>query len=173
MKRFTNILTIAVTACAIAVLTSACQGGDDTKTGSTSSQQAEKRVEVKELDAKTFDGTLKDAKTLVLVDYTASWCGPCQMLKPHVEDLAQEFKGKVQFVKVEQTNSPGLVRSNGVRAFPTLKIYAPGGNPLSTSVGYVSKAELRAWIQSQLDAYEKSVKAQNTSAGPSTGSEKK
>ncbi len=175
MKRFTNILTIAVTVCAVAVLTSACQGGDDTRNsnGTASSQQAEKRVEVKELDAKTFDSTLKDSKTLVLVDYTATWCGPCQQLKPKVEDMAQEFKGKVLFVKVEQTNSPGLVRSNGVRAFPTLKLYAPGGKELSTSVGNVSKAQLRAWIQSQLDEYEKSVKAQNTSAGPSTGSDKK
>ncbi len=167
MKRLQNILAITVAACAIAVFTSACQG-DDTRNGSATMKQDQNTVEVKELNDKTFESTLKDSKTIVLVDYTASWCGPCQQLKPKVEELAQEFKGKVLFVKVEQTNSPALVRAKGVRAFPTLKLYAPGGKELSTSVGNLPKGDLRDWIQSELDKYEKSAKAQNTSAGPST-----
>lgn len=167
MKRFTNFLSITVAALAIAVFTSACQG-EDTRNGSAPMQQDKNQVEVKELNDKTFQSTLKDSKTIVLVDYTAAWCGPCQQLKPKVEELAQEFKGKVLFVKVEQTNSPGLCRANGVRAFPTLKLYAPGGKELSTSVGNLPKGDLRDWIQSELDKHQKAAKAQNTSAGPSS-----
>lgn len=159
MKRLQNILKMSAIACAFAFLTPACQGEDKVV---TAQQTAQQKVEVKELDAKTFDAALKDAKTIVLVDYTASWCGPCQQLKPHVEELAKEFNGKVVFYKVEQTNSPALVRAKGVRAFPTLKIYAPGGKEISVSVGYMSKDELRKWIQAQLDSYEKSVKAQTS-----------
>lgn len=120
----------------------------------------EKKVEVKELDAKTFDAELKNAKTLVLVDFTASWCGPCQALKPKIDQLAQEFKGKVTFTKVEQTKSAGLCRQQGVSSFPTVKIYAPGGKELSISVGNKRIEDLRDWIQAELDAYNKSLQPQ-------------
>lgn len=125
------------------------------------------KVEIKQLDdAKTVDDTLKNAKTLVLIDFTAAWCGPCQALKPKLEQLAQEFKGKVVFTKVEQTVAPGLIGQYGVRAFPTVKIFAPGGKELSTSVGNVSLKDLRDWIQGQVDAFDKAQQATPTPKTP-------
>ncbi len=124
-------------------------------------KEAEKPVEVKQLDDdKTFDKELKDSKVLVLVDFTASWCGPCQNLKPKIEQLAQEFKGKILFTKVEQTVAPGLTQQKGVNRWPTVKLYAPGGKELSQSVGDRSINDLRNWLQGELDAYNKSLQPQ-------------
>jgi len=121
----------------------------------------EEKVEVKELDSNTFDAELKNAKLPVLVDFTALWCGPCQQLKPKIEQLAQEFKGKVIFTKVEQTRSPGLCRQNGITAYPTVKIYAPGGKEMSTSIGNLSINDLRKWVQEQVDLHNKSLQPQS------------
>jgi len=118
------------------------------------------KVEIKELDTNTFDTELKNSTIPVLVDFTAAWCGPCQQLKPKLEALAQEFKGKVLFTKVEHTRNPSLVMKNGIRAFPTVKIYAPGGKEMSISVGNVSLNDLRKWIQEQVDANDKAQSAQ-------------
>lgn len=125
-------------------------------------QQVEKvdKVEIKELDTQTFDTELQNSKLPVLVDFTATWCGPCQQLKPKLEQLAQEFKGKVLFTKVEHTRNPSLISKNGVRAFPTVKMYAPGGKEMSISVGNVSLNDLRKWIQEQVDANDKAQSAQ-------------
>lgn len=122
----------------------------------------EKKVEIKQLDdAKAVDAEMKNAKTLVLIDFTAAWCGPCQMLKPKLEQLAQEFKGKVVFTKIEQTQAaPGLIGQYGISAFPTVKVFAPGGKELSTKVGNVSINDLRTWIQGELDAFNKAQQKQ-------------
>lgn len=127
----------------------------------------EKKVEVKQIDdAKLFDKELKDSKTLILVDFTAAWCGPCQMLKPKIEQLAQEFKGKVLFLKVEQTVPSGLVGNYGVTSFPTVKIFEPGGKEVSQSIGNVGIDQLRKWIQSQVDNFDKAQQAQPTPKKP-------
>lgn len=121
----------------------------------------EKKVEVKQVDsAKAFDTEMKNSKTLVLVDFTAIWCGPCQMLKPKIEQLAQEFKGKVLFLKVEQTVGTGLETTYNVNAFPTVKLFEPGGKEVSTSVGNVTIDQLRKWIQSEVDKFDKAQQAQ-------------
>ncbi len=122
----------------------------------SSLQLLQSKVEVKQLnDDKAFDAEMNNAKTIVLVDFTATWCGPCQALKPKIEQLAQEFKGKVVFTKVENTVAPGLCSRNNVTAFPTVKIFAPGGKELSSSVGNLPINDLRKWIQEQVDAFNK------------------
>lgn len=127
----------------------------------TSMQVFQAKVEVKQLnDDSAFDAEMNNAKTLVLVDFTATWCGPCQALKPKIEQLAQEFRGKVVFTKVEQTVAPGLSTRNNVTAFPTVKIFAPGGKELSSSVGNLPINDMRKWIQEQVDAFDKTRKAQ-------------
>ncbi len=127
----------------------------------TITQPAAKKVEVKQVDdAKSFDTELKNAKTLVLVDFTASWCGPCQLLKPKIEQLAQEFKGKVLFLKVEQTVGTGLETTYKVNAFPTVKLFEPGGKEVSTSIGNVTIDQLRKWIQGEIDNFDKTQQAQ-------------
>ncbi|MBX9668551.1 MAG: thioredoxin [Candidatus Obscuribacterales bacterium] len=130
-------------------------------------KEAEKPVEVKQIDDdKAFDKELKDSKVLVLVDFTASWCGPCQQLKPKIEQLAQEFKGKILFTKVEETVAPGLTQQKGIRLWPTVKLYAPGGKEVSESVGNRNIDDLRKWLQSELDAYNKSVQPKQQKKNP-------
>ncbi|MDZ4833903.1 MAG: thioredoxin family protein [Candidatus Melainabacteria bacterium] len=126
----------------------------------TLAPQAEKKVEVKQLDdATAVDTEMKNAKTLVLVDFTAAWCGPCQMLKPKIEALAQEFKGKVVFTKIEHTVAPGLITQYGIRAFPTVKMFEPGGKEVSQVVGNLSLIDLRKWIQGEVDKFDAAQKA--------------
>lgn len=113
------------------------------------------KIEVKELESKTFDKEVKASKTPVLVDFTAWWCGPCQNLKPKLEKLAQEFDGKLLMGKVEVTKEPQLATRFGVRAYPTMKILAPDGTVLSTKTGNLPEADLRKWIQDTIDDYNK------------------
>ncbi len=127
----------------------------------TITPQVEKKVEVKQVDsAKAFDAEMKASKTLVLVDFTAAWCGPCQGLKPKIEALAQEFKGKVLFLKVEQTVGTGLEATYNVNAFPTVKLFEPGGKEVSTSIGNKRIEDLRTWIQGEVDKFDKAQQAQ-------------
>lgn len=160
MKRIITLASLCALAVAIAFVSDASaqtiQGNTVPKPNSAAD---ENKVEVKELDEKSFDGELKNATMPVLVDFTASWCGPCQQLKPKLDKLAQEFKGKVIFTKVEQTTNRQFVANKGVRAFPTLKMYAPGGKEMSTSVGNLPIEQLRDWIQAQVDAHEEAQKS--------------
>jgi thioredoxin 1 len=162
MKSLKSIATLCALAAAIALSPSVSLA----QTVVQGQTQVVEKVEIKELDTKTFDAELKNSKLPVLVDFTAAWCGPCQMLKPKLEQLAQEFKGKVIFTKVEQTRNPSLIGQNGVRAFPTVKMYAPGGKEMSTSVGNVSLKDLRDWIQAQVDANDKAQSAQPQNQKP-------
>lgn len=157
-------ITVLCTTALALVFTSSFSFADTVK-------KAEKKVEeetvvIKELDTKTFDKELKDSKLPVVVDFTAWWCGPCQRLKPKLDQLAQEFKGKVIFVKVEITQSPKIASDNGVSSYPTVKLFAPGGKSLSTSVGDKRIEDLRKWLQDEVDAYNKSLtKPQGTNGG--------
>jgi thioredoxin 1 len=153
-------LKVFATLCAMAAAIALSPAVSFAQSAPVQSVEQVDKVEIKELDTQTFDTELQNSKLPVLVDFTAAWCGPCQQLKPKLEQLAQEFKGKVLFTKVEHTHNPSLISKNGVRAFPTVKMYAPGGKEMSISVGNVSLNDLRKWIQEQVDANDKAQSAQ-------------
>jgi thioredoxin 1 len=62
----------------------------------------------------------------VLVDFTATWCGPCKMLAPIVEKLADEFEGKVRVGKCDIDDAPGIAAKYGIRSVPTVMVFAKG-----------------------------------------------
>ena len=84
---------------------------------------------------------------VVLVDFWATWCGPCRMLAPTVEDIAEEYEGKVTVVKCNVDDCEDIAVQYGIRSIPTL-IYFKGGVPVDKTVGLVQKAD----IASRLDA---------------------
>lgn len=85
----------------------------------------------------------------VLVDYWAEWCGPCKMIAPVLDVLADEYDGKLQICKVDISNNPNIPQTYGVRNIPTLMIFKDG-EVLATKVGAVSKSQLAAFIDATL-----------------------
>ncbi len=101
---------------------------------------------VKEVSDATFRNEVLDATAPVLVDFWAPWCGPCRMVSPLVEELAGEFTGKMNFVKLNTDENPQTATSYGIRSIPTLMIFK-AGQPVGQIIGFRPKAELKKHIE--------------------------
>jgi len=93
----------------------------------------------------TFQAEVIESETPVLVDFWADWCAPCKMIAPIVDDLAEEYDGKVKFAKMDVDSNPNTPMTYGVRGIPTLLIFN-GGSPVDQVVGAVPKAALKGRI---------------------------
>ena len=85
----------------------------------------------------------------VLVDFWASWCGPCKMVAPILEQLAGEYEGKLTIAKINIDDNPETPKKYGVRGIPTLSVFK-NGNVEATKVGALSKSQLTAFLDSTL-----------------------
>ena len=85
----------------------------------------------------------------VLVDYWADWCGPCKMIAPVLEEIADEYDGKIKIAKLNIDENSGTPPKYGIRGIPTLMLFK-GGNVEATKVGALSKSQLTAFIDSNL-----------------------
>jgi thioredoxin 1 len=81
----------------------------------------------------------------VLLDFWATWCGPCKMIAPIVEDLAKDNAGKLKVAKVDVDQAQALAGNYGIRSIPTLLLFK-GGAVIGQFVGVTSKAELQKMI---------------------------
>jgi thioredoxin 1 len=105
-----------------------------------------KPVEIQEAK---FDEIVLKAKTPVLVDFWAPWCGPCKMIAPIVDELANEYDGKVAFYKLNTDDNQNTARQYGVMSIPTLIVFKQG-KPVSNIVGFRPKAELKKNLDAAL-----------------------
>ncbi|MBP3371090.1 MAG: thioredoxin [Clostridia bacterium] len=78
------------------------------------------------LTKETFDSFMQEATVPVLVDFWASWCGPCRMIAPYVETLAQELDGQLAVAKVNIDEEPDLATAYQVMSIPTLMVFENG-----------------------------------------------
>jgi len=99
-----------------------------------------------ELNDSNFDNNVMKSDIPVLVDFWAAWCMPCQKLGPIVEELADEYDGKIKFAKVNVEKSQALAQRFGIRSIPTLLIFKDG-KIVSQIIGVHPKRNLEKKIK--------------------------
>lgn len=96
-----------------------------------------------------FNEVVLKAGSPVLVDYWAEWCGPCRMIAPILENIAEDYQGKLTVVKLNIDESPNTPSRYGVRGIPTLMLFKDG-EVEATKVGALSKSQLAAFIDNNI-----------------------
>ena len=101
-----------------------------------------------ELNDQNFDEVVNTDQP-VLVDFWAEWCGPCKMIAPVLDEIAQEYAGKLKVAKLNIDDNPNTPPRYGIRGIPTLMLFKDG-EVEATKVGAVSKSQLVAFIDSNM-----------------------
>ncbi len=101
-----------------------------------------------ELTDKNFDNEVMNSSTPVMVDFWAEWCGPCKVLGPIVEELAQDYEGKLKVGKINVDNEGSLASRYNVMSIPTLKFFKNG-----KEVGQIVGAAPKATIESEINKH--------------------
>ena len=96
-----------------------------------------------------FDELVLNSGKPALVDFWAEWCGPCRMIAPYVEQIAEEYKDKAVVAKVDVDSCPGIAARYGVRNIPTI-LFFKGGEQVDKQVGAVPKSNLVAKLEALL-----------------------
>ena len=96
-----------------------------------------------------FKREVLQAETPVLVDFWADWCGPCHVIAPALDELADEYDGKVKFVKIDTEENFDTMSEYGIRGLPTLLIFKDGER-VDQVVGAVAKAQVKQTLEKVL-----------------------
>ena len=97
----------------------------------------------------SFQQEVLDSGEPVLVDYWAEWCGPCKMIAPILNEIADEYEGKIKVAKLNIDENPQTPPKYGIRGIPTLMLFK-NGNVEATKVGALSKSQLTAFIDTNI-----------------------
>ncbi|RLB51006.1 MAG: thioredoxin [Deltaproteobacteria bacterium] len=96
-----------------------------------------------------FDEEVLKSDLPVLVDFTATWCGPCRQVAPIVDQIADEYEGKLKVTKLDIDDAPGTAQKYGIRGVPTLYIFK-GGEVVGQQVGAVPKTMIQQLVERAL-----------------------
>lgn len=105
---------------------------------------------VLEIDDSAFPREILESNIPALVDFWANWCGPCRTIAPVIEELAEEYSGKVKFAKINVEENPQTPGQYGVRGIPTLILFKDG-QVFDQVVGVVPKETLRQMLERALE----------------------
>ena len=100
---------------------------------------------VMEFDDQNFDSDVLEAGMPVLVDFWAVWCGPCKAIAPIVEEVANDYSGKVRVGKIDVDSNNQVARRYGIRSIPTLLLFS-GGEVVDQVIGNVGKESIESML---------------------------
>ncbi|WP_053213256.1 thioredoxin TrxA [Pseudomonas sp. Q12-87] len=104
---------------------------------------------IKHVSDASFEADVLKAEGAVLVDYWAEWCGPCKMIAPVLDEIAESYKGKLTIAKLNIDENQETPPKYGVRGIPTLMLFK-NGNVEATKVGALSKSQLMAFLDAAI-----------------------
>ena len=97
----------------------------------------------------TFDEEVKNSDIPVVVDFWAEWCGPCKQIGPALEELSEQYEGKVKVAKINVDHDQAVAAQLGVRGIPALFLFKDG-QVVSNKIGAAPKAALKGWIEESI-----------------------
>ncbi len=106
-------------------------------------------MSIKHITSENFETDVLKSENPVLMDFWAEWCGPCKMLAPILDQIADEYKGRVQIAKLDVEENQAIAMQFGVRSIPTLILFK-GGVVEAQHVGMLSKEQLTKLLDEKL-----------------------
>ncbi len=103
------------------------------------------------LNENNFEKEVKNSSVPVIIDFWASWCGPCKMMAPVFEELSNEFEGTLKFAKLSTEEEPMLASQFGIQGIPTLAVFLKG-KEVNRIVGFAPKQVMKQKINEILEA---------------------
>ncbi|GAA5085796.1 MAG: thioredoxin TrxA [Alcaligenaceae bacterium] len=104
---------------------------------------------IKNVSDTSFSEDVLQSDLPVLVDYWAAWCGPCKAIAPILDEIAEQYAGRVTIAKLNVDENPETAAKFGIRGIPTLMLFK-NGQPTETKVGALSKTQLQEFLDNSL-----------------------
>ncbi len=104
-------------------------------------------MSVKKIDSPQFQDAIKSG--VAVVDFNATWCGPCRMLAPVLEELSGEMAGKAEFYAMDVDDNPDVAAQYGISSIPYVAVFKDG-KKVDEQVGFVPKVQLQAFVEKNL-----------------------
>ena len=101
--------------------------------------------------ASKFKEEVLEAEGIVLVDFHATWCGPCQMLVPEFDKAADRMKGEVKFISIDIAQDDELAREYQIKSIPSLLVFR-NGKVIDKQIGYMKSEEIIEWLNTRRGA---------------------